>query len=728
MDLAHLPTDIAAGLRLIGLLADAPVDRGMLDGMQAAAIVEEASALLGGNRGAGQAPPPGDALGERIIASGWVTASPPTLSLVEGVGDTLRAEIPEQQRGRWVELALQLVDAYAPPDADDPATWATWKRILPHVRRILERAEQEGIPHPTGLLMGEKLGVYLFVSGDTKGAKRCMRRALEIDRGHFGERTVPVAVDLNNLAFVLDARGDSAEAERLYLEAADILTPLAEQEPLKLATALINVAGVLLARDQRDQAEATVRHALALDERHAGPLSRPVGRDLRNLARILRQNRPAEAEALVRRALRADEAASGEHHPDVASDLRLLVRVLGTDAEPATVEPLLRRALEIDREWWGKDDPRLPDELIALGVLAMRRERFDQAGCDYAAALDWWIEHQRLPAGRVLTACKQYVECCGKAGTLDRAAALIERIVPLARQRWGPAADPTLMLMNMLQDVLKRLGKAAEARSILLDLQEAVLRRRTAGGAGSADEINALGLFLKNERGRFEEAEQCYRRALELAPDRALFHGNLAVLLTTCLGRHDEAEDHYRRAIELDPGDGNTLSNYAVLALNIRRDPAAAEQLLRMALERQPADGNFHQNLAVVLIVTNRQDEADEQLAEAWRLQKPDADRITARVLWVKAASERLRGRSASVPFGQLKTLFGSGIAHAPWDTTALAEHLGQHLDEADTGYLGALHRAICSREGFAALAGNPRWAVQPSVDLGEPWDRIEEI
>ncbi len=59
------------------------------------------------------------------------------------------------------------------------------------------------------------------------------------------------------------------------------------------------------------------------------------------------------------------------------------------------------------------------------------------------------------------------------------------------------------------------------------------------------------GMFLA-DTGRFAEAEEHLRRAVEIFPDYAQMHYNLAVLLVR-RGAHDEAAAHLRRAVELAP-------------------------------------------------------------------------------------------------------------------------------------------------------------------------------
>ena len=59
--------------------------------------------------------------------------------------------------------------------------------MIPHIEQVLQLAETEKILHPTGILMGEKLGVYVYLQGDVSKAEELFRRGLAIDEAHFGK-------------------------------------------------------------------------------------------------------------------------------------------------------------------------------------------------------------------------------------------------------------------------------------------------------------------------------------------------------------------------------------------------------------------------------------------------------------------------------------------------------------------------------------------------------------
>jgi tetratricopeptide (TPR) repeat protein len=62
-----------------------------------------------------------------------------------------------------------------------------------------------------------------------------------------------------------------------------------------------------------------------------------------------------------------------------------------------------------------------------------------------------------------------------------------------------------------------------------------------------------LGDLLQDHLGRFEESESAYRKAIELDPRSAYPWAGLGKLFQYHLGRFEESESGYRKAIELDP-------------------------------------------------------------------------------------------------------------------------------------------------------------------------------
>jgi tetratricopeptide (TPR) repeat protein len=73
-----------------------------------------------------------------------------------------------------------------------------------------------------------------------------------------------------------------------------------------------------------------------------------------------------------------------------------------------------------------------------------------------------------------------------------------------------------------------------------------------------------------SQRGLFEEAEVCYRKAIELDPNHPMAHNNLG-WTRQVHGDSDAAGANYRRALQLDPGLGIARRNLATLLVCLGR-------------------------------------------------------------------------------------------------------------------------------------------------------------
>src|SRR5450830_1669865 len=120
-------------------------------------------------------------------------------------------------------------------------------------------------------------------------------------------------------------------------------------------------------------------------------------------------------------------------------------------------------------------------------------------------------------------------------------------------------------------------------------------------------EVHANLAFLLDERGAAVEAEACYERAIALNPALSQVHLNFGTLLASHK-RFDEAEAAYTRAILLAPESPAGWSNLGGLYAGMKRD-AEAEVCCRqaMALDASYAKARF--NLAYVLLRQGRFEE-----------------------------------------------------------------------------------------------------------------------
>lgn len=168
--------------------------------------------------------------------------------------------------------------------------------------------------------------------------------------------------------------------------------------------------------------------------------------------------------------------------------------------------------------------------------------------------------------------------------------------------------------------------------------------------------------------GRADDAVRELQEAIALAPDYALAHARLAILLAE-QHRSRDALREAQEAIRLAPDD--EFSHYALACVWLeagkwKRALAAAQR----AVELSPEDADNQAILANICVQLNRWDEADRASSEALALDPHHSSAIAAR-----AATLRATGRSEQADAAlreQLAHDAGDDIAHCSLGWNAL--------------------------------------------------------
>jgi tetratricopeptide (TPR) repeat protein len=178
------------------------------------------------------------------------------------------------------------------------------------------------------------------------------------------------------------------------------------------------------------------------------------------------------------------------------------------------------------------------------------------------------------------------------------------------------------------RDRRERCGSFSEIRQEM----EALLRRET-GEVITLPEVSENTAAYWNNRGgslgalgRYDEAVECCKKAIEIDPRYAYAWNNMGVSLDH-LGRHDEAVECFKKPIEIDPRYANAWNNMGGSLGHLRRYQEAIE-CYKKALEIDPRDANAWNNMGVSLDSLGRHDEAidcykkaigiDPRYANAW--------------------------------------------------------------------------------------------------------------
>lgn len=202
------------------------------------------------------------------------------------------------------------------------------------------------------------------------------------------------------------------------------------------------------------------------------------------------------------------------------------------------------------------------------------------------------------------------------------------------------AAGELLEALTLLRELLHAEPEQIEANYLAGTLCHALgqgdpamayLRQATALAPNLADAQQHLGVVLV-EAGRFDEAIQCFERALQLRPGAAELVANIRITEAARqeqrgnqlleLGQLTEAEACFRRAADLHPGFAEAHNGLAAVLERQDRHREAVE-CCRRAIELAPHLAEAHYNLGAILDFFGRLDEAAASLLRALEL-KPD--------------------------------------------------------------------------------------------------------
>lgn len=197
MDLVTIPPIAITLLHRMALLAPAPIPVALfMDGE-----------------------PIGEALAE-LGRQGLIAIRGSTVTVPPDIQETVRNRIPPERLRDELNLLLESVNRFSPARPSDPGTWEVWNLLRPHAEALLARTEALSIPDVS--LLAARLGAFLWAKDLLGEAEPLMRRALALDETLFGREHPYVAIQLNNLALMLQDGGRPHEAEPLMREAVEV--------------------------------------------------------------------------------------------------------------------------------------------------------------------------------------------------------------------------------------------------------------------------------------------------------------------------------------------------------------------------------------------------------------------------------------------------------------------------------------------------------------------------
>ncbi|MFE3558344.1 FxSxx-COOH system tetratricopeptide repeat protein [Streptomyces sp. NPDC059193] len=275
--------------------------------------------------------------------------------------------------------------AALPATWDTPATWPTWRTLLPHIDTLADHAPADTDTHTSAGLLS-RTGLFLNDQGQLTRAISHLRRALGDRVRVLGEDHPDTLGSRNNLAGVYYTAGDLGRAIPLYEQTlGDRVRVLGEDHPDTL-TSRNNLAAAYKSAGDLGRAIPLYEQTLAdrvrvLGEDHPSTL---VSRN--NLAVAYRSAGDlGRAVELFEQTLADRVRALGEDHPDTLSSRNNLANAYKSAGDLGRAIPLFEQTLTDHLRVLGEDHP---------ATLASRN---DLAGAYYTAG----------DLGRAIPLCEQ---------------------------------------------------------------------------------------------------------------------------------------------------------------------------------------------------------------------------------------------------------------------------------------------------------------------------------
>ncbi len=233
-------------------------------------------------------------------------------------------------------------------------------------------------------------------------------------------------------------------------------------------------------------------------------------------------------------------------------------------------------------------------------------------------------------------------------------------------------------------------AKAAAERAVALDPM--------------LSEAHSAMASIRAREYAWPEAEQGFRRAIDLNPNNALAHLHLGANVLVVQGRFDEGLDEVRRAVALDPLSPYTNTEAGAALLLAGRYPEAVEQLQK-AIVLDPSRNRPHNILARVLYMQGKNAEALAMFQEIIKRGGGPG--------WEVCAEVRTghQDRALALLRDQLSVGTPARALASTYACLGDAEHTLEYLEKSFAEHQAGLAEIVQAPE-LAWLRPNPRFAA----------------
>ena len=223
------------------------------------------------------------------------------------------------------------------------------------------------------------LAMSLEETGEKEEAYDMYYRIIDIRREQ-PEQGSNLAVNLNNLAILLQEDGKLDEADALFNEAVELIDEVLGEEHPFMAYVLNGYSGLHQDRKEYDLAEANLRRALEIGQA-IFPENHPfIGVVFYNMGELYTvMEKYSEAADFYEQSLQLRKESLPEFHPDIATSLLSYGTTLIRLNRPDDAESLLREAYQIRESIYGEEDWRTALVKSRLGRSMLNQQKFEAA-------------------------------------------------------------------------------------------------------------------------------------------------------------------------------------------------------------------------------------------------------------------------------------------------------------------------------------------------------------
>lgn len=299
-----------------------------------------------------------------------------------------RERLSGNERKKWAESAVRVVNEAFPEESYDVRTWPVCARLFQHALAAADFGEQLKVaPEATVRLLNQS-GLYMKGRAQYAEAREALERATRIAEAAFGPDHSYLATSVNNLVYVLEDLGALAEARQCFERALRIDKVVFGPDHTNVARDVNNLGLVLKDLGELAEARQCFERALRIDEAAFGPDHPEVATDVNNLGLVLAVlGELADARRSFERALRIVEAALGPDHPNVANAVTNLGALLDVLGDRTGARLHFERALRIRENAFGLEHPAVAQSVWWLGTVAEAIGDLDGARKHYERAL-----------------------------------------------------------------------------------------------------------------------------------------------------------------------------------------------------------------------------------------------------------------------------------------------------------------------------------------------------